>query len=273
MQPLRRRLVAALTGLCLLLYLPAAGALTYLSAADLDLRALLPSPPAEDSAAQLADLAAVLAAQESRTAAQAELARADAQVSVFRFADVLGPAFSEEQLPLTAALFRQLGREVVAIGRVAKVHWSRPRPYRSSELVKPLLAPSSDGSYPSGHSLFGYLCALLLAQIVPERRDALLERGRLYGNNRLVAGMHYPTDVEAGRIAAVAMAALLLRNEPFRSDFEAVREEISAALAPPQARAGMRSSEAPYQADQTSVVYMYSGTNISPMIRPQKPDK
>jgi len=184
MQPLRRRLVATLTGLCLLLYLPAAGALTYLSAADLDLRTLLPSPPAADSAAQLADLAAVLAAQESRTAAQAEFARADAQVSVFRFADVLGPAFSEEQLPLTAALFRQLGREVVAIGRVAKVHWSRPRPYRASELVKPLLAPSSDGSYPSGHSLFGYLSALLLAQIARpplwqqplDRRRALPDR-------------------------------------------------------------------------------------------------
>ncbi len=207
-----------------------AQALTYLAPADLDLTVLLAPPPAPTSAAQATDLAAVLGAQESRTAPDAEVAIADAQVSVFRFADVLGPAFTEDNLPLTTAIFREVGREVVAAGRLAKQHWHRPRPFVASSQIKPLLPVSSDGSYPSGHAMFGYVTALLLAWQVPEQRAALIARGVRYGENRVTAGMHYPTDIVAGRTAATAMAAVLLQKPRFRADLEASRQEIRSAL-------------------------------------------
>lgn len=232
--PVARRSLAALLTVCLALWLAPGCAPTaqlgYLTPAELDLPALLASPPEPGSVAQRQDLAAVLAAQAARTPGQTEYARADAEVSVFRFADVLGPAFRARDLPLTAALFRQVGREGSAIGRRGKDHWRRPRPFAASPDVEPLLSVGPGGSYPSGHALFGYATGLLLAQIVPEKRDALLERGVAYGENRVVAGVHYPTDTAAGRIAATAMVALLMQDAAFREDFREVRAEVRRAL-------------------------------------------
>ena len=42
----------------------------------------------------------------------------------------------------------------------------------------------SDGSYPSGHSALGWGWALVLAELNPDRADALFQRGRDFGQSR-----------------------------------------------------------------------------------------
>jgi acid phosphatase (class A) len=74
----------------------------------LDLTKLLAPAPAPDSAQQKRDLADVLSVQKARTSAQAERALADATAGTFGFADVLGPNFNAERVPLTAALFGKI---------------------------------------------------------------------------------------------------------------------------------------------------------------------
>jgi acid phosphatase (class A) len=202
----------------------------YLRAEQVDLTRLLAPPPAPGSAEDRRDLEAVLAAQRARTPDSAKAAQADAEVSVFRFADVIGPAFTAERLPRTAALFRQASREASAVIQIAKRHWGRPRPFDVSDDVKPVAELARNGAYPSGHAAFGQLAAILLAEMVPEKRAELFARGRAYGENRVVAGLHYPTDVEAGRLAATAIAAALLRDAEFSRDFAASRAEVRAAL-------------------------------------------
>jgi membrane-associated phospholipid phosphatase len=85
-------------------------------------------------------------------------------------------------------------------------------------------------SYPSGHASFGILCAILLADMVPEKREALVARGRDYAHSRLVVGAHFPTDVEAGRIAGTVAAALLWQNANFRRDLAEARTTLRTAL-------------------------------------------
>ncbi len=88
----------------------------------------------------------------------------------------------------------------------AKDEWKRPRPHLYSDLVKPIVKPSKSGSYPSRHTTVGTLMGIVLSNMVPEKKAALMARAREYGHNRLVAGIHYPSDIEAGRIAGTVIA-------------------------------------------------------------------
>ena len=67
--------------------------------------------------------------------------------------------------------------------------------------MKPLLPPPEGDSYPSGHAMDSYLTAILLAQMVPEKRSALFERAASNAQSRVIAGVHYPSDLEGGKLA------------------------------------------------------------------------
>lgn len=94
--------------------------------------------PAAGSPEQARDLAAVLEAQAARTPAQVEAARLDQDVSIGRFADVLGPGFTAECLPRTFALAGKACREssmVIAAARTPRCavragHRLRAEPHR-----------------------------------------------------------------------------------------------------------------------------------------------
>lgn len=199
--------------------------------ATIELSNLLPPPPAAGSAAAQHDLQAVLAAQRSRTAADMAAAKADTERSVFRFADVLGPALNASSLPRTSAFFARTADLDKAEAKDAKNHWLRPRPGVVSSLVHPLAKEKrNDWSYPSGHSTFGYTTAVLLANMVPEKRAQIFARADRYAEHRIVMGAHFPTDVEAGRIAGTVIAARLLQDPLWQADFVAARDELRKAL-------------------------------------------
>jgi acid phosphatase (class A) len=85
-------------------------------------------------------------------------------------------------------------------------------------------------SYPSGHSTFGTVCAILLADMVPEKRAELFARGLDYAHSRMVVGAHFPTDLEGGRLTGTVAAELLMRNPRFQHDFAMQRASLRAAL-------------------------------------------
>jgi acid phosphatase (class A) len=204
------------------------------SPATVELSNLLPPPPAAGSIAARHDLQVVLSTQQTRTAADMVAAKADAERSVFRFADVFGTSFQASALPKTAALFTrtaELDKEAV---KEAKEYWQRPRPSVVSSQVHPLSKEkANDWSYPSGHSTFGYTTAVLLANMVPEKRAAIFARADVYAEHRIVMGVHFPSDVEAGHIAGTVIADDILRDPGFQADYEAARMELRHALGLP----------------------------------------
>lgn len=227
-----------LAGAFLLCCLAAAGsaradAQPYLTPGLPDLTRLLAPPPAPDSRETKAELSELLALQKRRTPAEEALARADAKRTPLRFADVLGPDFAKDALPLTDAFFKRVLRDVNQALAPVKKHWDRPRPYVQSRAVRPCLIKPLNASYPSGHSAFGHLAAILLAQAVPEKAVELFERGELFARQRLIGGVHFPSDVEAGKLCAAVIAQCLFQNQRFQEDFQKVRAEIRTALGLP----------------------------------------
>jgi acid phosphatase (class A) len=211
---------------------PAAASAPCVDASTLDLRRLLPPPPAAGSAEQRAELDGMLRIQAERTPAEVEKARADAAVSVFRFADALAnPAhFDASSLPLTTALFREIENEESAVMDPAKTAFGRARPFTAEPRLAPVLERPRSGSYPSGHATWAQVSGLVLADMLPERRAEILQRASEYAHNRVVAGVHYPSDVRAGELAGTALAAMLFACPHFRSEESAAMAELRRAL-------------------------------------------
>ena len=62
---------------------------------------------------------------------------------------------------------------------------------------------------------------------VPSRGD--LERGREIGWDRVVAGLHHPTDIYAGRVLGQALAESLLADPKFQAELVQLKKEFSDA--------------------------------------------
>jgi acid phosphatase (class A) len=202
----------------------------YLNPAEVDLIHILAPPPTVDSPAEQADLQAVLAAVQSRTDADIKRVQADDQRIVFRFADVMGPNFRPESLPFATQLFQHVYADGNVATLAAKAYFKRLRPFVVDPDIKIVVVQAPDFSYPSNHSTFAYEAGILLAAMVPEKAAAIFARSADYAHNRVVAGVHFPTDVEAGRISGSVIDNTLLHDAHFLADFERAKSEVRAAL-------------------------------------------
>ncbi len=88
-----------------------------------------------------------------------------------------------------------------------------------------------DGSYPSGHTALGWAWALILTEIAPDRENAILARGRAFGESRIICNVHWQTDVFEGRFMGAAAVARLHADPAFRAELEAAKAEIAAVRA------------------------------------------
>jgi acid phosphatase (class A) len=195
---------------------------------------ILPNPPANDSWKTLEELAELHRLEQTRTPEQIKHAQEDdAEESIFSFANVMGPKFNKENLPLTQLLSSHVKNDESVIVNPAKKFFKRPRPYHldgTLHSVCKTTANREDYGYPSGHGTTGYLEALALAQIVPEMREAILARADDYAHSREVCGAHYASDEAASKILAYAMMGVMMVNPQFKAELAAARTETRAAL-------------------------------------------
>jgi acid phosphatase (class A) len=148
------------------------------------------------------------------------------------FACALDASISDERTPRLMTLLR---RTLVDAGRStseAKERYQRARPFMVNG--KPICTPQredvlrANGSYPSGHSAIGYAFGLVLSEIAPDHAEALLARGRAFGQSRIVCNVHWPSDVAEGQLMGAAIVARLHADQEFRADLEAARAELEA---------------------------------------------
>lgn len=205
----------------------------------IDSLALLPPPPEAGSEAQASDDAARRAALPLRQSTRWKLAARDADYtspqSVEVFTCTLGITISPTATPHLNMLLRRTLVDAGLATYKAKNHYNRTRPFVAANdndtcYPKDQEKLRKDGSYPSGHSAYGWAWALILAEMVPDKADAIIQRGYQFGQNRIVCGMHWQSDVNAGRVIAAAVVAQLHNNADFRAQFGAAQKEVQAAL-------------------------------------------
>ncbi len=179
--------------------------------------------PAAETAEGKADLAILLWLQRTRTAEDVARSKDHATITLDSFAPALPPGFRAASFPATRALLERAEAYGRAAVGASKDHYRRPRPYDVDARVKPAIKLEPSSSYPSGHSTRGLLLARVLAELVPDRREAILRVGLQIGYDRVVGGVHYPSDVLAGEVIANAVADRLLADEEFRRQLDETR--------------------------------------------------
>lgn len=200
-------------------------------AVQVDATVFIPPPPAANGALELAERTIVRGPWTAERRAQA---LADNAIDPFAaFDSVLGDNFTAANFPATTALLTRAGRAAGFAGDPVKFLYQRPRPFVSDSAITPCIPDDerlrASFSYPSGHAALGFAWALVLAELVPSHTDAIIDRGRDFTWSRVVCGVHYPSDVEAGRIVAAAAVARLHADPDFQREFAAARAELAAA--------------------------------------------
>ena len=133
------------------------------------------------------------------------------------------------RLPKTAALLEEVKKEIGQPINVPKKFYQRKRPY---EIEANLLVgkPEDSFSYPSGHAARGMVYALVLAELFPTHREAILKVGYDIGWGRVVLGKHFPSDIYAGRVLGKSIAQELLTSPAFQRDLAKAKDEVALAM-------------------------------------------
>lgn len=201
--------------------------------------ALLPPPPAGGSPALAYDEEISRKALTQRGTPRWTLANEDANTmfpqAAGTFSCALNAPITEQDTPHLYMLLRRAMMDAATSTNIAKDHYHRTRPFTTN---KGPICPTDEGksylkggSYPSGHTAVGWAWALILSEISPEQADAILARGRIFGENRMICNVHWQSDVIEGRAMGSATIARLHADPTFRADLEAAKAEITAVRA------------------------------------------
>ncbi len=142
---------------------------------------------------------------------------------------------TEKDTPHLYMLLRRTLADAGLSTYTAKNKYQRKRPFMQND--EPICTPEKesslrkDGSYPSGHTAIGWAWALILTEIAPDRADAILARGRDFGESRNICNVHWHSDVVEGRFMGAAAVARLHADPAFLAEVEATKAEVDAVRA------------------------------------------
>ena len=183
----------------------------------------IPAPPEDPSTGFDYDILRYMwGKQQRKDSVRLAMAIRDAIWSMDTTLVILGEPFgikiSKEGTP---EIYEVLTRGITTIENIRfkpKAHYFRTRPFAYFD--EPSIFPQDDewlateGSYPSGHTIRAWACALLMAQINPETAEAVFARAWQSGESRVISGCHWQSDVDASRpVAGIGYSRLQTSKE------------------------------------------------------------
>lgn len=161
-------------------------------------------------------------------------AQADAEISAKRtldiYAPIVGMKLDSVNTPKLYDLLCKVQADCSHGCLPAKAVYQRTRPYvylNEGTLVKEdEEVLRHQGSYPSGHTTYGWTMGLIMMELFPEKTEEIMNRAYEYCENRVVAGFHWQSDVDAARLIASVVVARLHAEPDFLTAMEEVKKEI-----------------------------------------------
>ena len=92
----------------------------------------------------------------------------------------------------------------------AKFHYFNPRPSQMDPSIKTQIGLPNFPSYPSGHSTFSAAAAAIMSYLFPTGTDSFGAMRDEAGISRLYGGIHYRSDIDAGKAHGGRIAAFTL---------------------------------------------------------------
>jgi acid phosphatase (class A) len=204
----------------------------YLAPGSFDILKVLPPAPKPGDPAYQTDRDTFHATRSLLNLDRGDLATNDVGLSedelAADFSCALGFRFDPHKAPATMRLLTRAEIDDAHAVIEAKGRYRRLRPFQidAGPTCQPIDNIEGNPDYPSGHAAYGWTWATLLSELDPERSEAILARGKAYGESRIVCGVHNASAVEAGRVTALSTFGAMKNQPSFRSDLGAAQQEF-----------------------------------------------
>jgi acid phosphatase (class A) len=147
------------------------------------------------------------------------------------FSEVLGVKLSKETTPEILNLAERATTDAHRANNTVKNYYKRKRPF--AQFNEQSIMPETDSeeattfSFPSGHSSRGWMFALTLATIAPEKAELLFGRAHQYARNRVICGHHWKTDIDASLMLASGIFAAIVCTDAYQEQLKKARAEYA----------------------------------------------
>ena len=183
-----------------------------------DAGSFLPGPPAETTVEYIKDYLQYAWGKTMRGTEIGEQARNDFNANATYYLDAFSQAIdvslNATETPYIAELFdycMEYGNKSIQQAKASFAFFRRPYVRLAEASLIPEMEDeyANESSFPSRESLMGWMYALLLSEICPERQDDILNLGYRFGDASIATGYHWDSDVQAGRLLASALIVRL----------------------------------------------------------------
>lgn len=199
---------------------------------------VLAAPPALGSTTYDAEINAILKRQAALSDAEKEAIAAEDHISpAMIVTPVLGAHFTEGTHPELFVLLRHSASDAWQLSDATQDYWKRTRPWLADDRVEILVSRITRPSYPSGHTVTNHVWAHVLSDLFPKKRKALFDRAYAIGRHRMDAGVHFPSDVVAGKKFAAMVYEKMRKDAAFKRELAKARAEIARNKAAPATNA------------------------------------
>jgi acid phosphatase (class A) len=163
-------------------------------------------PPSDD----MAEARLLLVMQRQRTSAQIAQIKEQSINPIPLFWRCAG--LDESLYPEQARRINEAVVDTESVVTELKRRYNRPRPSVVLPAIHPVVPVPPYASYPSGHATQSIVIATLMSEVAPKAAERLTALAVQVGRNREIAGLHYPSDTNAGFKLGHELSGIFLRS-------------------------------------------------------------
>ena len=189
-------------------------------------KAKLSAPPQPGSPAQKRDESGLLSSQKTRSQADCDAAKSEVMVSLGNFFGEASSPLKKTEIERLSPFFEQLRNDADYFIQRLKVDFPRQRPFLYLKDLTPCVPKEVTGAYPSGHAAISALYAQVLSDLFPQHKSYFAQRANVIAEHRVVAGMHHPSDIEAGSTLGRFIYEEFKKSTKYREAFERAKNSL-----------------------------------------------